>query len=126
MRLHELEDMRAKKIRNNTALKDLGIEELSSTYFTRMRRLSQDATANNDISSKLACFAAALMMNGLIFAGANYLFNSQIRHHAAAYRLPKPMAAVPLQIMPGVMIVDAERSPDRKLRWAQYLAGRST
>jgi hypothetical protein len=120
MRLHELEQMRAKKIRNNAVLKHSGVEELSSTYFTRLKMPSQDATANDEISSKLACFAAALLMNALIFAGANHLFNSQIRHHTATYRLPRPMAAVPLQITPGVTIVDAERSPDRKLRWTRY------
>jgi hypothetical protein len=38
---------------------------------------------NTRIPSSLAVFAAALMMNGLIIAGVNSLFNSQMHQRAA-------------------------------------------
>jgi hypothetical protein len=112
MRIHTLEHMRARKARNHTILKHMGVEE-RSLYLARLSMPSQEATMNAEISSKFACFAAALMLNGLIFAGMNYLFDDQIRHHPAE---PSLMPAVKLQITPGVTIVAAERSPDRKLR----------
>jgi hypothetical protein len=39
------------------------------------------------ISSKLAIFAAALMMNGLIIAGVNYLFKAPMRQHTGEIAL---------------------------------------
>jgi hypothetical protein len=98
MTFHSLEHARARRARNHTVLKNLGVQELSLTYFTRLRMPPQVATMNTEIPSKLACFAAALMMNGLIFAGMNYLFSGQIRHHTAGPRL---IAAVALQITTG-------------------------
>jgi hypothetical protein len=44
---------------------------------------------NNHILSKLATFAVALMMNGLIIAGVNYLFNDQVRSHTAEMALAR-------------------------------------
>ena len=38
---------------------------------------------NSPIWSKLATFAAALMMNGLIIAGVNYLFNHEVHQPIA-------------------------------------------
>jgi hypothetical protein len=102
MRFRSLELVRATKARNHTGLKNLGVQEPSLTYFTRLRMPPQDATVNTEISSRLACFAVALMMNGLIFAGMNYLFNGPIRHHSAG---PRIMVAVALQVTPGVTIV---------------------
>jgi hypothetical protein len=37
---------------------------------------------NTQISSKLAAFAVALMMNSLIIGGVAYLFNGQIQQHS--------------------------------------------
>ena len=42
---------------------------------------------NTHILSKLATFAVALMMNGLIIAGVNYRFNDQVRQHTAEIAL---------------------------------------
>jgi hypothetical protein len=112
MRFHTFRNMRAQKARNHTILKHMGVEE-RSLYFARLSMPSQDAAAITEISSKLACFAAALMLNGLIAAGMNYLFNGQIRHDTAERGL---VPAVKLQITPGITVVAAERSPDRKLR----------
>jgi hypothetical protein len=39
------------------------------------------------ILSKLATFAVALIMNGLIIAGVNYLFNHQVHPHTAEIAL---------------------------------------
>jgi hypothetical protein len=39
------------------------------------------------ILSKLATFAVAVMMNGLIIAGVNYLFNHQVHPHTAEIAL---------------------------------------
>jgi hypothetical protein len=38
---------------------------------------------NTETSSKLACFAVALMMNGLIFAGVNYLLDGKMQQDAS-------------------------------------------
>jgi hypothetical protein len=42
---------------------------------------------NTHILSKLATFAVALMMNALIIAGVNYLFNDHVRQHTAEMAL---------------------------------------
>jgi hypothetical protein len=44
---------------------------------------------NTHILSKLATFAVALMMNGLIIAGVNYRFNDQVRQHTAEIALAR-------------------------------------
>jgi hypothetical protein len=48
-----------------------------------LKKLSQDNAMNSPIWSKLATFAAALMMNGLIIAGVNYLFNHEVHQPIA-------------------------------------------
>jgi hypothetical protein len=42
---------------------------------------------NTNILSKLATFAVALMMNALIIAGVNYLFNDHVRQRTAEMAL---------------------------------------
>jgi hypothetical protein len=47
----------------------------------------------NTISSKLAAFAAALAMNGLIMAGVVYLFALQAHPHLSAISFAKAVVA---------------------------------
>jgi hypothetical protein len=44
------------------------------------RNFSLETIMIPEISSKLAAFAVALMMNGLIIAGVAYMFNVQVDH----------------------------------------------
>jgi hypothetical protein len=56
---------------------------MSLTSFASSRTAYPDTIMNTEISSKLACFAVALVMNGLIFAGVNYLLNGEMRRDAS-------------------------------------------
>jgi len=47
---------------------------------------------NTQISSKLAAFAVALMMNSLIIGGVAYVFNGQIQQHSTAISLDRGAA----------------------------------
>jgi hypothetical protein len=76
MTLHSLDFVRAAEARHRIVLKNSGVEELSLTSFAGSRTTHPDIVVDSGISSKLTCFAVALMMNGLIFAGVNYLFIS--------------------------------------------------
>ena len=75
MTLHSLDHVRAEKYRHHTVRKSAGVEEPSLISFARSLTAYQDAIMKTEISSQLAGFAVAFMMNGLIFAGMNYLFN---------------------------------------------------
>jgi hypothetical protein len=75
MTLHSLDQVRAGKAPPHIVIKDSGIEEMSLTSFASSRTAYPGTSINTEISSKLACFAVALMMNGLIFTGVNYLLN---------------------------------------------------
>jgi hypothetical protein len=44
---------------------------------------------NTQISTKLAAFAIALMMNSLIIGGVTYLFDGQIRQHSNSISLDR-------------------------------------
>jgi hypothetical protein len=48
---------------------------------------------NTRTSSKLAAFAIALMMNGLIIGGVAYLFDAQTQQHSSLISLAKQLAA---------------------------------
>jgi hypothetical protein len=48
---------------------------------------------NTQISSKLAAFAVALMMNSLIIGGVAYLFDVQIGQHSNSISLDRATAA---------------------------------
>jgi hypothetical protein len=49
---------------------------------------------NTQISSQLAAFAVALMMNSLIIGGVAYLFNGQIQEHSNSISLDRATAGV--------------------------------
>jgi hypothetical protein len=83
MTLHSLDRVRAGKGRRHIVLKNSGVEEISLTSFARFRTAHPDTIMKPGISSKLVCFAVALMMNGLIFAGVNYLLNGKMRQDAS-------------------------------------------
>jgi hypothetical protein len=83
MTLHSLDQVRAQRARHHIVLKNSGVEEMSLRSFASSRTAYPDKTITAEISWKLACFAAALMMNGLIFAGVNYLLNGNIRRDTA-------------------------------------------
>jgi hypothetical protein len=44
---------------------------------------------NTQISTKLAAFAIALMMNSLIIGGVTYLFDGQFRQHTNSISLDR-------------------------------------
>ena len=44
---------------------------------------------NTQISSKLAAFAVALMMNSLLIGGVAYLFDGQIRQYSSSISLDR-------------------------------------
>jgi hypothetical protein len=77
-----------------------------------MRRLARrmDLSMNTEISSKLTCFAVALMMNGLILAGVNYLFNSMTNRRLGSFAVATP--AQP-----------ADRSLERLRGWQRMAEG---
>ena len=45
---------------------------------------------NTSIFSKLVFFAAAFLINGLMLAGVNYLFNDQMHERTARASLAQP------------------------------------
>jgi hypothetical protein len=45
--------------------------------------VNPETPVNAEIPAKLAAFAAALMMNGMLAAGMAYLFNAPLEHHTA-------------------------------------------
>jgi uncharacterized membrane protein len=53
----------------------------------------QETLMNTRTSSKLAAFAIALMMNGLIIGGVAYLFDAQSQQHSSLISLAKQLAA---------------------------------
>jgi hypothetical protein len=53
---------------------------------------------NTQISSKLAAFAVALMMNSLIIGGVAYLFDGQIRQHSNSISLDCATAAAAYEV----------------------------
>jgi hypothetical protein len=52
----------------------------------------QETIMNTRISSKLAAFAIALMMNGCIVGGVAYLFDAQTQQHSSLLSLAKQIA----------------------------------
>jgi hypothetical protein len=63
------------------------------------------------ISSKLAIFAAALMMNGLIIAGVNYLFKAPMRQHTGEIALAHANGDSAVADHGRATTLDAERRP---------------
>ncbi|HZE43451.1 MAG TPA: hypothetical protein VE058_06700 [Steroidobacteraceae bacterium] len=49
---------------------------------------------NTRISSKLAAFAIALMMNSFIIGGVAYLFDAQTQQHSSLISLAKQIATI--------------------------------
>jgi hypothetical protein len=47
---------------------------------------------NTQISTKLAALAVALMMNSLIIGGVAFMFNAEVRQHAAISSLAEVAA----------------------------------
>jgi hypothetical protein len=52
----------------------------------------QETSMNTRISSKLAAFAIALMMNSFIIGGVAYLFDAQTQQHSSLISLAKQIA----------------------------------
>jgi uncharacterized membrane protein len=52
----------------------------------------QETSMNTQISSKLAAFAIALMMNSFIIGGVAYLFDAQTQQHSSLISLAKQIA----------------------------------
>jgi hypothetical protein len=52
----------------------------------------QETIMNTRISSKLAAFAIALMMNSFIIGGVAYLFDAQTQQHSSLISLAKQIA----------------------------------
>jgi hypothetical protein len=48
---------------------------------------------NSPLSSKLAAFAVALMMNSLLIGGVTYLFEGQIQQHSNSMSLDRAAVA---------------------------------
>jgi hypothetical protein len=78
MTAHSLDQMRVGKAPPHIVIKNSGLEEMSLTSFANSRTVYPDTDTNAEISPKLACFAVALMMNGLIFTGVNYLLSGKM------------------------------------------------
>jgi hypothetical protein len=77
-----------------------------------LRKPSQDAIMNTPILSKLATLSAALMINGLIIAGVNFLFNVHMHQHTAAIALAQANGGSAVADHARVAVLYAERCPD--------------
>jgi hypothetical protein len=101
MTLHSLDHVRTGKAGHHIVLKNRDVEKLSLASFARLRTVYRDTIIKTGISSRLACFAVALIINGLIFAGVNHLFHGKVRldtawislAYANSSRLPRKMSA---------------------------------
>jgi len=61
--------------------------------YGKQTAIPQETIMNTRISSKLAAFAIALMMNSFIIGGVAYLFDAQTQQHSSLLSLAKQIAA---------------------------------
>ena len=70
---------------------------------------------NTEMSSQFEALAIALMMNALIFAGVNYLFNGQLHQRTTRVSLAQTDCSRTAADRAGVTIVNADRCPKHSL-----------
>jgi hypothetical protein len=66
---------------------------------------------NTQILLKLTIFAAALVMNGLIIAGVNYLFRAPMHQHTGEIALAQANGGGAVADHGRATILDTERRP---------------
>ena len=70
---------------------------------------------NTEMSSKFEALAIALMINGLIFGGVNYLFNGQLPQRTARASLAQTDCGRTAADRAAVTAVNADRCPRNSL-----------